>query len=340
MKKSFTLVCMAFAAISMNAQSIWKAAEFDLSGAVETELTEGCYGGGTAEAPDTSIPLTIKTSTITATVDGITMTGVSTPNSLSKKDVEDGKTVVYWELNSKKADEDNPIDALITADCTPQFAQYLMPKGNPGFQHWEFYELNSDGDEVFRAYDTYWEPGATSMPAKGAYYKFAATKSGDLRVAIYGNKNGNPTYIVDEATLTPMAPAKIQVSIYYQNTGFAYETQKDEAGEVIPGTEKYFNVGPMAEDYVLQHTNGVTQNRPVLGYLDFPVEAGKTYWLFNPKSQIGIYGFYFAEGGESVIANVKAELESDAPRFNLAGQKVGADYKGVVIKNGRKMIQK
>ena len=338
MKKIFTLISVAVAAMSVQAQSIWRAAEFDLSTAVETELSEGVYGGGTAEGPDTSIPLTIKTSTITATVDGITMTGLSTPNSLSKKDVEDGKTQVYWELKGKKADDENPNDALITDDCSPKFAQYLMPKGNPGFQHWEFYELNSDGDEVFRAYDTFWEPGATAMPAKGAYYKFAATTSGSLRVAIYGNKNQNPTYIVDEATLTPLTPDKVQVSIYYQNTGFAYESQKDEEGNVIPGSEKYFNVGPLAEDYVLQHTNGVTQNRPVLGYLDFEVEAGKTYWLFNPKSQIGIYGFVFSSGTTG-IANVKTELESNAPRYNLAGQVVSESYKGVVIQNGRKMIQ-
>lgn len=334
MKKIFTLISVAVAAMSVQAQSIWKAAEFDLSTAVETELSEGVYGGGTADGPDTSIPLTIKTSTITATVDGITMTGLSTPNSLSKKDVEDGKTQVYWEL--KGSVDGN--DALITDVCTPQFAQYLMPKGNPGFQHWEFYELNSDGDEVFRAYDTFWEPGATAMPAKGAYYKFAATTSGSLRVAIYGNKNQNPTYIVDEATLTPLTPDKVQVSIYYQNTGFAYESQKDEEGNVIPGSEKYFNVGPLAEDYVLQHTNGVTQNRPVLGYLDFDVEAGKTYWLFNPKSQIGIYGFYFASGTTG-IANVKAELDSNV-RYNLAGQMVNENYKGVVIQNGRKFMQK
>ena len=336
MKKIFTLVSMAFIAMSMNAQEIWRAAEFDLSTAVETELSEGVYGGGTADAPDTSIPLTIKTSTFTASVDGLTMTGVSTPNSLSKKDVEDGKTQVYWEL--KGSVDGN--DALITDDCTPKFAQYLMPKGNPGFQHWEFYELNSDGDEVFRAYDTYWEIGVTAMPAKGAYYKFAATKSGDLRVAIYGNKNQNPTYIVDEATLQPIAQASVTVSIYYQNTGFAYDSQKDDDGNVIPGTEKYFNVGPKAEDYVLQHTNGVTQNRPVLGYLDFPVEAGKTYWLFNPKSQIGIYGFYFQTGGGSGIANVKAELDANAPRYNLAGQKVDSAYKGVVIQNGKKIVMK
>ena len=332
MKKIFTLISVALCAMSVNAQSLWKAAEFDLSTAVEADLSEGVYGGGTAEGPDTSIPLTIKTSSITATVDGITMTGVSTPNSLSKKDVDEGKTQVYWELKGKDDGSDNL--ALTTPECTPQFTQYLMPKGNPGFQHWEFYEFNSDGDEVFRAYDTYWEPGATAMPAKGAYYKFAATKSGDLRVAIFGNKNANPTYIVDEATLQPMAPATVKVSIYYQNTTFVYEGSVDE------GTAKYFNVGEQAEDYVLQHTNGVTQNRQVLGYLDFAVEAGKTYWLFNPKSQIGIYGFYFAEGGETGIANMKKEMESDAPRYNLAGQKVGNDYKGVVIQNGRKMIQK
>lgn len=329
MKKIFTLVSMAFVAMSMNAQSIWKAADFDLSTAVETELSEGVYGGGTADAPDTSIPLTIKTSTITAVVDGITMTGLSTPNSLSKKDVEEGKTQVYWELKGKKADDENPNDALITEDCTPQFAQYLMPKGNPGFQHWEFYELNSDGDEVFRAYDTYWEPGATAMPAKGAYYKFAASKSGSLRVGIYGNKNQNPTYIVDEATLMPIAPASVQVSIYYQNTGFAYQTDED-------GTQHFLNVGPMADDYVLQHTNGVTQNRPVLGFIDFDVEAGKTYWLFNPKSQIGLYGFYFAAG--TGITNVKANVNADAPVYNLAGQKVSKDYKGVKVQNGKKFM--
>lgn len=329
MKKIFTLVSMAFVAMSMNAQSIWKAADFDLSTAVETELSEGVYGGGTADAPDTSIPLTIKTSTITAVVDGITMTGLSTPNSLSKKDVEEGKTQVYWELKGKKADDENPNDALITEDCTPQFAQYLMPKGNPGFQHWEFYELNSDGNEVFRAYDTYWEPGATAMPAKGAYYKFAASKSGSLRVGIYGNKNQNPTYIVDESTLMPIAPASVQVSIYYQNTGFAYQTDED-------GTQHFLNVGPMADDYVLQHTNGVTQNRPVLGFIDFDVEAGKTYWLFNPKSQIGLYGFYFAAG--TGITNVKANVNADAPVYNLAGQKVSKDYKGVKVQNGKKFM--
>lgn len=295
MKKFFTLISVALMAMSANAQEVWKAAEYDLTQAKEEKLTQGIYGAGTADAPDTSVPGELVTSVITASTANVTMTGLSTPNSLSKKDVEEGKTQVYWELKGKPADDANPNDALVTDACNPKFAQYLMPKGNPGATHWEFYELNSDGDEVFRAYDKYWNPG-DEMPAKGAYWKFETKAAGVLKVAIYGNKNANPTYIVDAATKQPLAPASVNVAIYYQNTGFAYESQKDENGEVIPGTEKYFNEGVMADNYVLQHTNGITQNRPVLGYISFPVEAGKTYYVFNQKSQIGLYGFEFTAG--------------------------------------------
>ena len=33
-------------------------------------------------------------------------------------------------------------------------------------------------------------------------------------------------------------------------------------------------------------------------------------------------------------------LDNDAPAYNLAGQRVGKNYKGVVIKNGKKVINK
>lgn len=34
------------------------------------------------------------------------------------------------------------------------------------------------------------------------------------------------------------------------------------------------------------------------------------------------------------------DLNADAPLYNLAGQRVSADYKGVVIQNGKKFVQK
>ena len=47
------------------------------------------------------------------------------------------------------------------------------------------------------------------------------------------------------------------------------------------------------------------------------------------------------KGGATGIATVKktANAQSNAI-FNLAGQRVDANYKGVVIVNGKKMIQK
>lgn len=339
MKKFFTLISVALMAMSANAQEVWKAAEYDLTQAKEEKLTQGIYGAGTADAPDTSVPGELVTSVITASTANVTMTGLSTPNSLSKKDVEEGKTQVYWELKGKPADDANPNDALITDACNPKFAQYLMPKGNPGAAHWEYYELNSDGDEVFRANDTYWNPG-DNMPAKGAYWKFETKAAGVLKVAIYGNKNTNPTYIVDAATKQPLAPASVNVAIYYQNTGSAYASEKDEDGEVIPGSEKYLNEGVMADNYVLQHTNGITQNRPVLGYISFPVEAGKSYYVFNQKSQIGLYGFEFTTGDSTGIENVETKTNANAPVYSISGQQVAKNYKGLVIKNGKKFINK
>lgn len=49
----------------------------------------------------------------------------------------------------------------------------------------------------------------------------------------------------------------------------------------------------------------------------------------------------FDDGETTGIADVRGQKEDvRSDIFNLSGQRVGKDYKGVVIKNGRKMIQK
>lgn len=320
MKKIFTLVAIALiGGGSVCAQTeVWKASEYNLENATLETLTEGIYGGGTADAPDTNIPGELKTSTIISTTTNVTMTGLSTPNG----DNSPATAAAAWQL--KGSTDGN--DALIVEGCDPQFAQYLMGQGNPEFMHWEFDEETENGTS-HRVYGTYWEPG-NDMPAKGAYWKFETRTTGTLKVAIYGNKNTTPTYIVDASTKQPLAPASIDVAIFYQNTGFAYET------------DKYLNVGKMADDYVLQHTNGITQNRPVLGYVSFPVEASKVYYLFNPKSQVGLYGFEFTS--TSGINDITTDVTADpnAPVYNLAGQRVSNNAKGLLIKNGKKFIVK
>ena len=131
-----------------------------------------------------------------------------------------------------------------------------------------------------------------------------------------------------------MAPSTVDVSIFYQNTGFAFK------GSVDTGDAEYLNTGKQADDYVLQHTNGITQNRPVLGYVSFPTEAGKTYYMFNTKSQIGIYGFEFTPGSTGISDITADKANADAPVYNLAGQRVNKDTKGILIQNGKKFINK
>jgi hypothetical protein len=45
-------------------------------------------------------------------------------------------------------------------------------------------------------------------------------------------------------------------------------------------------------------------------------------------------------GGESGIGNVNAELNTSAPAYNLAGQRVENGFKGMVIQNGKKFMVK
>ena len=51
--------------------------------------------------------------------------------------------------------------------------------------------------------------------------------------------------------------------------------------------------------------------------------------------------FFYKKGNvdPSGISSVKAE-NANATMYNLAGQKVGADYKGIVVKNGKKFMNK
>lgn len=58
--------------------------------------------------------------------------------------------------------------------------------------------------------------------------------------------------------------------------------------------------------------------------------------VFNGKAQIQPVSAPIATG----VHGVKVAHESDAPAYNMAGQRVGADYKGVVIQNGKKFVRK
>ena len=97
-----------------------------------------------------------------------------------------------------------------------------------------------------------------------------------------------------------------------------------------------------------------------LGVFYFPVAKDCKYYAHATGSKISWSGIYFAEteatnvkvakedntefvliGSSSTgISTVKAINSNESAIFNVAGQQVSKDYKGLVIKNGKKMIQK
>ena len=62
--------------------------------------------------------------------------------------------------------------------------------------------------------------------------------------------------------------------------------------------------------------------------------------MFNTKSQIGIYGFEFTAGTNGISEIAAEKTDANAPVYNLAGQRVSKNAKGILIQNGKKFIAK
>ena len=66
----------------------------------------------------------------------------------------------------------------------------------------------------------------------------------------------------------------------------------------------------------------------------------KCIYIIAKKSASGVRVIWLDEEDATAIKNVKAAKAENGAIYNLAGQKVNAAYKGVVIKDGKKYIQK
>ena len=92
--------------------------------------------------------------------------------------------------------------------------------------------------------------------------------------------------------------------------------------------------------YVLANKNGVEGFYEYTGTAAIP--AGKAF--FETSSQIaeGKFSIVFADDETDGIRSIEnGELRTEnSDYYNLAGQRVGKDYKGIVIVNGKKMLNK
>lgn len=157
-------------------------------------------------------------------------------------------------------------------------------------------------------------------PVKGTFYLFEPTKDGDLEIFVICN--GGKVFVIMEDG----------VNIATSETAFTYHAYDENGAEV---TTSFSEANRADSD-----TQGLAFGDKVYATIKFAVKANKKYHVFCAGSKLGFGGFTFpanTTGIESVKASVNT---ANGETYNIAGQKVDANAKGLVIKNGKKMIQK
>ena len=116
----------------------------------------------------------------------------------------------------------------------------------------------------------------------------------------------------------------------------------------ITANENLLGYPRLQEDIATKGTEGADAyvvgagNQAAWVYLTFEAAANETYYIFNKNTQVGFSGIEFTPAGQSGIADIIADktLNENAPIYNVYGQRVNKDYKGVLIQNGKKFMNR
>ena len=214
-------------------------------------------------------------------------------------------------------------------------------------------------------------------PVSGAFFKWVAKKDGFLYIIHKANASKSYTVFEEGSALgykfaaqgdeaTPLGAVyqfEVEGEGEYNYVSTPIEwAQQEYLKEADP--EFYAsNWEDVEKDGVTTSTWKKIQNADAkdiqgLGVIVFPVYAESEY-VFNANgSKMMLAGFAFSAnddltiatedgveiykgGGETAIQGAKVvTVAGNSAIYNLAGQKVNASYKGIVIKDGKKYIQK
>lgn len=218
--------------------------------------------------------------------------------------------------------------------------------------------------------------GASTAPTAGCVIQFDVKKDGYLTV--FGKLSSNKEYYVWEGDAVAAMPLSYTLAMDWsaavaegltKTPMLKYTIPADADGYVnfaasdiatyINGSKFYW-----PEQIILGAESGVKKNG--VGAIMFPVYADAgTYLVHAAGSKISTCGAVFTTepvteltltgvdadnnplslaligNGGSGISNITTDVENvNAPVYNLAGQRVSKDAKGILIQNGKKFINK
>lgn len=369
MKKIFTLISVALVAMSANAQEKYEAAP-DNKLASEFAAVVDVDGNATNVVDGKSVVL-LKTTNVT-----IEATGGATPANIdggaqditpgtALPDYVDAKgeahpyahevaSVGSWTNIAWKTGNQKKIN-----DAAGTTLNFVMGTGNP-YVNLLCEEIVTDETPTgnYRALYEYYTPGM-EMPEVGLYYKIVPAVNGTMKIQVWANKGNRNTYLINGQTKEAV---KYTAEGYingqntpdltrpvYEEDGTTQKTDND-GNPIYEQVATFFT----AEEIQAQHdaakvnADGLDTapyviaagNQAFWGWITFEAQAGVDYWLFQDSSQVGFGGFEFTATGGTGIQDVVAAQNADAPIYNLAGQQVTKNFRGVVIQNGKKFIQK
>lgn len=322
MKKIFTLISMAFMAMSMNAQDVYNAI---VDGKLNTEFAAvaGDAGGVANNTADGKSIISITAGKATVTAVGGTIPAKDETIGGAAQQIVPGAAIEGKENTYEVAEVKawNDISWGLKNQGDIDF-WYVTGTGNP-YVNMLCKQNSKDGELVEGSYAAeyvYYEPdGSKGMPITGLYYKFTASTKGAFKVKVWANKGTRKTFVVNATT---MKAERLLASGYINGVNgddgkkkMLTISQVDSVHNVWIGSlytsalsnykkepEKYADPGDSAtyvkklnEEDGYQYVIG-NGGQPFWGWLTFDVEAGEEYWVFQHSSQIGFGGFEFHEG--------------------------------------------
>ena len=337
MKKLFTLAALAAMTLVANAQNeYWTVANEDGSRKAEYDVV-----GATGEAS------VVKFSTA-----NVTGTHVSGPVA-NFKDAEGLTGVQDGDLakNFLEIDYNNTWGNLskkdLCADGSEKPFYYVQGKGNPvNLDLVKIEQVMTDGEPTgrWRANwnDSYYQfDGSAGIPANGTYVTVSPSIDGIMTVACWINKGSRDVYVVPASNAVALKLGS-DVLVHGFINGQNWKTPE---GDDLPEGDPYRGY-PMYQDNIsTKGTEGTDAfvvgagNQASWVYLTWKAVAKETYYIFNKNTQIGFGGFEFAPTGTDAIKNVETVAKNEVA-VNLAGQKVAKNFKGIVVKNGKKVLVK
>lgn len=328
MKKIFTLIAVALATMSVNAQTetytaITRDAEtkvMTLSDEFKAVLPlneDGSYGDVATNKTEKGSVVTMKTASVTCVA-----TGGSTPADVPDDptdadgdgkadntedthcDINEDGTVNSW--NEIKWQQKNQGDinwAWIQGTGNPAAeikAETVMQDDIPAT-----YFYNGQEYTKYRPAYTFYNPdGSLGVPEMGLHYQFTASTAGTIKIGVWVNKGNRDTYVVDAATALPVA-YKAEGYINGQNHKILPEGATDSvsvkkylSSEEIDSIHKAAKVNAETGEDSAPYVIGAG-NQPFFGYITFEMEAGKTYYVFCASTQLGFNGWEFTATGSA-----------------------------------------